>query len=396
MSGAVPPDVDVNAMVARYLRELAFVQSSRQKTFGYKRAAAAVAALETPLTEFIRAGKDPTEIHGIGPASARVIREVLEGNASPSVERAIDESGRREDVERRRGLSRNFLSRAEVLRILATAPANGLRADDYRGDLQMHSEWSDGSSTLAAIKRACAKRGYEYAAVTDHSHGLPIAGGMSMEKAAAQRKAILKVNARSSAGCHLLQGIEANIRADGQLDLSASEARTFDLVLAAPHSQLRKADDQTARMIAAIENPAVRILAHPRGRMAGSRAGVIARWEMVFARAARLGVAIEIDGDPARQDLDYTLAREARDAGCLFALDSDAHTTGQLVYAETALAHAILAGIDRDRVVNCWPLTRLTAWLADPAREVVRAGRQPRHAPPNPQAAARSVKASSR
>jgi histidinol phosphatase-like PHP family hydrolase len=372
MSGVVRPEVDVNAAVARYLRELAFVQSSRQKTFGYKRAAAAIAALETPLTDFIQAGGEPTTIHGIGPASARVIREFLERSTSPSVERAIDESGRREDIERRRALSHHFLSRAEVLRILRNPPRNALRREDYRGDLQMHSEWSDGNATLSEIRRACQKRGYEYAAITDHSHGLRIAGGMSMEEAAAQRKAIVKANARPSGGCRLLQGIEANIRPDGQLDLSDPEARTFEIVLAAPHSQLRKGDDQTARMITAVENPAVRILAHPRGRMSGSRRGVLARWDEVFARAARLGVAIEIDGDPARQDLDYTLARRAWDAGCLFALDSDAHTTGQLVYAETAMAHAILAGIKRDRVVNCWPLSRLLAWLAEPASEARR------------------------
>jgi putative hydrolase len=103
--------------------------------------------------------------------------------------------------------------------------------------------------------------------------------------------------------------------------------------------------------------------------MTGTRAGVVARWDIVFAAAAELGVAVEIDGDPARQDLDYTLAAEALDAGCLFALDSDAHTTGQLEYAETALAHARLAAIPRDRIVNCWPLERLQAWLSDPWHE---------------------------
>ena len=117
-------------------------------------------------------------------------------------------------------------------------------------------------------------------------------------------------------------------------------------------------------MIAAIANPRVHILAHPRGRISGSRAGVVASWDMVFAAAASRGVAVEIDGDPARQDLDYTLAAQALEAGCLFALDSDAHTTSQLAYAETALAHARLAGIPRDRIVNCWPLDRLLAWLA--------------------------------
>lgn len=89
----------------------------------------------------------------------------------------------------------------------------------------------------------------------------------------------------------------------------------------------------------------------------------------MFAAAAERGVAVEIDGDPSRQDLDYALAAHALGAGCVFALDSDAHATSQLVYAETAIAHARLAGIPADRVVNCWPLERVLAWLADPGRE---------------------------
>src|SRR6185503_6204863 len=108
-------------------------------------------------------------------------------------------------------------------------------------------------------------------------------------------------------------------------------------------------DDQTDRLIAAIRNPFVHVLAHPRGRISGSRAGIVANWSRVFRAAAEEGVAIEIDGDPSRQDVDYTLAAQALEAGCLFALDSDAHSTGQLAYAETALAHARLAGIPRDR-----------------------------------------------
>jgi len=87
----------------------------------------------------------------------------------------------------------------------------------------------------------------------------------------------------------------------------------------------------------------------------------------VFAVAAQRGVAIEIDGDPARQDLDYSVATRALTAGCLFALDSDAHTTMQLSYAETAIAHARLAGIPAERIVNCWPIERLLAWLARPS-----------------------------
>ena len=359
-------ETDVNAVVGGFLRDLAYAQPSKPQMFGYKRAAAAILGLDTPLTDLVRVEGRLPKIAGIGPASARVIQEVLNTGSSATVERAVEASGQRADIERRRGLRQHFLSRSAVLAILHDSTLPGPVTADYRGDLQMHSEWSDGGATLAEIADACHARGYHYAAVTDHSYGLKIAGGMSMQEAAEQRRAIDEVNARRTDGFRLLQGIEANIGLNGELDLSADEAACFELVLAAPHSRLRRADDQTGRMLAAIEHPAVRILAHPRGRITGSRAGVIADWDAVFARAAGLDVAIEIDGDPARQDLDYSLARRALDAGCLFALDSDAHMTDQLSYSDTALAHARLAGIPADRIVNCWPLDRLLEWLPHP------------------------------
>jgi len=203
--------------------------------------------------------------------------------------------------------------------------------------------------------------------VTDHSHGLKIAGGMSMAEAAAQRDAIARVNERHGGRFRLIAGIEANIGADGRLDLSAEEAACFELVLAAPHSKLRIPEDQTARLLAAVGTPGVHVLAHPRGRITGSRAGVVADWAAVFRAAVSYGVAIEIDGDPSRQDLDFSLAAQALEAGCLFALDSDAHTTSQLTYAETALAHARLAGIPPERIINCWTTERLLTWLRERA-----------------------------
>jgi histidinol phosphatase-like PHP family hydrolase len=360
---------DVNAVVGGYLRDLAFAQSSQQKMFGYKRAATAILSLDTPLTDLLGPDGALPRIPGIGPGSTRVIREILETGASPTVEQAVERSERRADIQRRRELRRHFLSRAEVRRILADSAFDGPTVEQYCGDLQMHSEWSDGSPTVEEIADACVERGYRYAAVTDHSYGLKIAGGMSMVEAAAQRLAIEGVNARYGSRFRLLQGIEANIDAAGHLDLTADEATTFDLVLAAPHSRLRRNDDQTDRMLTALQHPTVRILAHPRGRISGSRAGVIANWDAVFEAAAQRGVAIEIDGDPARQDLDYTLARRALTFGCVFALDSDAHTTAQLSYAETALAHARLAAIPADRIINCWPLDRLLAWLSDRSSE---------------------------
>ena len=245
------------------------VQSVRAKMFGYKRAAAAILRLEAPLTELRDEAGSLPRIVGIGPGSTRVIEEVLATGGSPTVERAVDESGAREDIERRRALRTHFLSRAEVLRVLNDPSFTGPRLEEYHGDFQMHSEWSDGNATLSELREACKHRGYAYAAITDHSHGLKIAGGMSSQEAAEQREAIRTLNAQASDGFRLLQGIEANIGPEGQLDLSADEAATFEIVLAAPHSKLRKTDDQTGRLLTALDQPHVSILAHPRGRIAG-------------------------------------------------------------------------------------------------------------------------------
>jgi putative hydrolase len=112
----------------------------------------------------------------------------------------------------------------------------------------------------------------------------------------------------------------------------------------------------------------VHILGHPRGRKYGVRPGVIADWDRIFEAAARATVAVEIDGDPRRQDIDHGLARRALAAGCIFALDSDAHAPAEWEFAETAIAHARLAQIPRERVINCWPLDFLMDWAASHSR----------------------------
>jgi histidinol phosphatase-like PHP family hydrolase len=344
---------------------MALVQSSPQKTFGYKRAAAAVLSLDAPLTQLLRADGTLAKVRDIGPASTRVILEVLATGTSPTVEQAVISSERLEEVQQRRAFRSHFLSLAEVLRILADRAISPPLTSEYRGDLQMHSTWSDGRSSVDDMAKACLARGYSYAAITDHSHGLKIARGMSMSDAARQHEGIDRINASGGQRFRVIKGIEANIGTDGPIDLSDEDAARFELVLAAPHSRLRSADNQTSRLVRAIRDPHVRILAHPRGRMWGSRAGLVADWDAVFSVAAEEGVAVEIDGDPHRQDLDYTLAARARDAGCLFALDSDAHATAELGYSHIAIAHARLAAIPRDRIVNFWELDRLIAWLSD-------------------------------
>jgi putative hydrolase len=353
---------DTNSRVAAALRDLAAVQASTQKAWGYKRAAAAVLGLEEPLEHLREPDGTLRRIKHVGPASTRVILEVLETGRSAIVEEAIASSESREDLAARAQYRRHFLSRAEVVRALADHRLTGPALADLRGDLHMHSTWSDGSDSIAAMADACLARGYGWCAISDHSYGLPVARGVPMEALARQHDEIDALNRQLGSRFRVLKGIEANLRADGTVDMTAEELSRLDVVIASPHSALRKADDQTARMVAAVRQPGVHVLGHPRGRMYGSRPGVTADWDAVFAAAAASDVAIELDGDPSRQDLDYTIARRAVDAGCLFAVDSDAHACDQLAYSETALAHARLAGVPADRLVNTWPLDRLLAW----------------------------------
>src|SRR3954447_19281502 len=355
--------LDNNRTIASLLRDLAAVQTSTQSKWGYKRAASAVLNLDDPIESYLEPGGTLRKIPNIGPSSTRVILEVLQTGRSSIVEQAIAESGRVPKVEKARGLRENFLSRAQVAAALRNPKLRGPKPQEYSGDLQMHSIWSDGTDTLETLAEGCLARGYAYCAVTDHSYGLPIARGVSMSDLRRQHREIDALNQRYAERFRIIKGIEANIRADGTVDMTPDELAVLELVVAAPHSALRSTGDQTARMLSAVRQPGVHILGHPRGRMFSSRPGVSADWDAVFAAAAGSRVAIEIDGDPSRQDIDFALARRAARAGCLFALDSDAHSTTQLAYAETAIAHARLAGVPRSRVVNTWPLPKLLEWL---------------------------------
>jgi histidinol phosphatase-like PHP family hydrolase len=350
--------------VAALLRDLAAVQKSQQSKWGYKRAADAILDLEEPIENYLLPNGTLRKIPNIGPKSTPVILEVLQTGKSETVERAVAESEQVEEIETKRSLRENFLTRAQVLAALRNKKLKGPTLADYRGDLQMHSVWSDGRQTFEQIAEACTARGYTYCGVTDHSYGLRIARGLSMEDLKQQQKEIDKVNRGLKGRFRILKGIEANILTDGNLDMTRAELRQVEFVVAAPHSVLRSPNDQTARMIAAVQTPGVHILGHPRGRMYGSRPGITAKWEDVFAAAAESEVAIEIDGDPSRQDVDFELVKQAVAAGCVIALDSDAHAVDELPAAETAIAHARLAGVPTERIVNCWELDKLMSWLS--------------------------------
>jgi putative hydrolase len=356
---------DINVEVASHLSDLALMRESRHAKIAYKRASRAVLGLEVFLDDFA-AQRPVREIPYIGPATERVVLEHLELGRSPTVERALEKSGKRAEVEKARSYRTHFLSRAGVLAVLRADAKDAIAPESYRGDLQTHSEWSDGAEHIGLMAAAAKARGHSYIGISDHSYGLRIAHGMSMERAAERRRQIEELNRRESAGngkgaFRIITAIEANIPFEGGVDMTTDELAEFELVLAAPHSRLRRPEDQTGRMLATVRHPGVHILAHPRGRMY-SRQGVLARWDEVFEEAARQGVAIEIDGDPYRQDLDYSLARRALAAGCLFALDSDAHASDELESADFALAHARLAGITAERVINTWSADELLDW----------------------------------
>lgn len=359
---AYRPHMDVNLALAGLLFDLAFVHGESQRAWGYKRAAKAVLRLDRQITPLVEANTFRA-IPGIGPTTDRIARELIHDGASAFVERTVRESDRVEKLEALRALRQHFLSRAAVKEIVSRAgePSVG----KYRGDFQMHSVWSDGAESLDSIVEACLAHGHRCAGITDHSYGLPIAGGMSMSQAAEQHAAIDALNQQYKGRFRMFKGIEANIRGDGTIDMEPDELRQFEFVVASPHSLLRKSIDQTERMVGAVSQPGVAILGHPMGRRYNNRPGVSADWERVFEAAATRRVAIEIDGSWDRQDIHYALAAQALAQGCIFALDSDAHSHPELVFSEIAIAHARLAGIPPDRIINYWPERKLLAWMKD-------------------------------
>ena len=350
---------------AGLLHDMAALQPNERSQLGYKRAARAVIALPVPLSQLVDAGT-LRDVPYIGPSSARILMELVESGSSKTVDQAVAASRHRDKIEKARGTRDRFLSQFAMEEALArpAGPAIVAKAG-FRGDFQMHSTWSDGSERIETMADACMALGHGCMGVTDHSYGLPVARGMSMTDAGHQHREIDELNERLRGRFRVFKGVEANILADGSLDLQPDERAIFEFVVASPHSALRQEHDQTARMVAAVRQPGVAILGHPRGRMYNTRRGVAADWAQVFAAAADRQVAIEIDGNWHRQDIDAVLARQALDAGCLFALDSDAHSAGELRFTDYSIAHARIAGVPSSRVINCWSDARLERWMEE-------------------------------
>ena len=366
------PGPDVNMIAAGLLHDMAVLQGNQHAERAYKRAAKAVIGLPMPVSDLVQAGT-LRDVPFIGSSSARVIIELVETGSSKTVDTAVASSIHATRVLTLRQLRSDFLSQFAMEQALGLAAGSKVVSKaEFRGDFQMHSTWSDGGESIDAMAQAGMALGHTCMGITDHSYGLPIARGMTMEAVTRQHREIDGLNKRLAGRFRIFKGIDANILSDGELDLQPDERRVFEFVVASPHSELRREHDQTSRMLRAVKQPGVAILGHPQGRMFNTRKGVAADWPRIFAEAAKRRIAIEIDGNWHRQDVPYGLARQALDAGCLFALDSDAHSIGELRFTDYSIAHARLAGVPTERVINCWTDTQLEEWMAERRGPVVR------------------------
>ena len=313
----------------------------------FRRAARSAFLWPERAVDLVAAGRPLTELHSVGPFIAKQLRGWIE---KPGLEQA-----------RPPAIRRDFLTRSDARVLLASNPEWAKR---LCGDLQMHTRWSDGSANVLEMAQSAAERDYEYIAITDHSKGLKIAGGIDEKALGRQAVEIAKANARMrTKGVTVLRSIEMNLNPRGEGDMDRKALTRLDLVLGAFHSSLRTKEDQTPRYLAALRNPDIQILGHPRGRIYNYRMGLKADWPRVFAEAARLDKAIEVDSYPDRQDLNLALLKVARKAGVRISLGTDSHHAHQFEFIELGLAAALKARIPPDRIVNFMDLDNLRRWI---------------------------------
>jgi putative hydrolase len=342
------------------LRRIAFLlERANEATYrvrAFRSAANTLAALPAgELAERVRTGK-LTELPGVGDVTARCVVESLAGEEPVYLRRLAATEGT--DLD---------------------AAAADLRTA-LRGDCHTHSDWSDGGSPIEEMALAAVELGHEYLVLTDHSPRLKVARGLTADRLRRQLDHVAQLNDALPEGFRVLTGIEVDILADGSLDQEEELLARLDVVVGSVHSGLN--DDRakmTRRVLTAVANPHLDILGHCTGRMVSSRpAGVSgpgdrahrARTrpesdfdaEAVFAACAEHGKAVEINSRPERQDPPKRLIRRALEAGCVFALNTDAHAPGQLDWQRFGCERAARCGVPADRVVNTRSAEELVAW----------------------------------
>lgn len=332
------------------LRRIAFLlergRADSYKVKAYRGAAAAILPLGADEVAQRADAGTLTQIAGVGSSTARVIAQAIEGQVPDKLAEAEQQYGG--------PLTRDGAGTA-------------LRAQ-LRGDLHSHSDWSDGGSPIEEMAMTAIEIGHDYLVLTDHSPRLKVARGLSAERLTRQLDVIAAVNDHlSAAGFRLLRGIEVDILDDGRLDQTDRMLARLDVRVASVHSKLQMdAEQMTRRMVAAVRNPFTNVLGHCTGRLVTGNRGTRGQSRFdaraVFEACAEEGVAVEINSRPERRDPPTKLLELARDIGCVFSIDSDAHAPGQLDYPLLGCERAEAAGIDADRIVNTWPVERLLEW----------------------------------
>src|SRR5881628_1101588 len=237
------------------------------------------------------------------------------------------------------------------------AAANGglprlVEQGDLRGLLHCHSNYSDGTVTIGDWAAACRAAGYAWVGITDHSKSSPYAGGLAIEDVAQQHHEIDQVNARVS-GVRVLKGVEADILADGTLDYGPGVLDRFDFVIGSIHSRFGMSEaEMTRRVLTAMDDPHLAILGHPTGRLLLQREPYAIDLEQVLAKAAARGIAVEVNADPHRLDLDWRMVRRARELGVTLSIGADAHSTSGMANVAVGLGIARKGWLEPDQVLN--------------------------------------------
>ncbi|MDQ4065427.1 MAG: PHP domain-containing protein [Actinomycetota bacterium] len=341
-------NTEISELLALRAEELS---GDRQRA--YRRAARAAYQWPEEVAALVEERRPLTELKGIGARLQGLIRSWIE------------EPRRTPDPPPIRA---GFMSFASAL---SDAEPSDLR---FKGDLQMHTVASDGRASIEEMAHAGIDLGYSYVAITDHSKGLKIAGGIDEAELAEQGRAIDVLNedlASDNAGFRVLKSMEMNLNPQGAGDMEPEALAQLDLVLGSFHSSLRGKEDQTDRYVAALRNPDIHVLGHPRGRIFNFRAGLNADWPKVFAIAAEEGKALECDCFPDRQDLNVELLTAAAEAGAWVSFGTDAHNEAEMGFMPIGVASALRAGVARDKILNLMDAEELIAWAAHPDRRRV-------------------------